>query len=95
MPASIAVKDGRELTFLRVFHHRGDRIDLNIVVIGRGAAGAETTILAAHQRPVGPERLLRFLKDAGFSSCETYSGYDRKPFDREASDNLLVVARKD
>jgi glycine/sarcosine N-methyltransferase len=95
MPASLAVQDGREVTFLRVFHHRGDRIDLNIVVIGRKNGEAETRVLTAHQRPVGPERILRFVRDAGFASCETFSGYDRKPFDRESSDNLLVVARKD
>jgi len=94
MPASVATRGGEEVTFLRVFHHRGDRIDLNIVVMSRKNGGVETRVLAAHQRPVGPERLSAYLESAGFSSVETFSGYDRKPFDPATSDNLLVVARK-
>ncbi|AJE04365.1 class I SAM-dependent methyltransferase [Geobacter pickeringii] len=94
MPAAVAEKEGRELTFLRVFHHRGDVIHLNIVVVTRDGAKAVTEILTARQRPVGPARLVEYVKTAGFTSWEATAGYSATPFDPASSDILTLVARK-
>ena len=94
MPAAVAEKDGRELTFLRVFHHRGDVIDLNIVAVTREGGKAVTEIFTAHQRPVGPARLMEFVEAAGFTSREATAGYSATPFDPLTSDILVLVARK-
>lgn len=93
MPASRGVKGGREVTFLRVFHHRGDVIDLHIVVM-TGDGGVETQVLTAHQRPLGFERLLQYVKDAGYIGWHAYGGYNLDPFDVRTSDNLVLVAHK-
>lgn len=94
MPASRGVKDGRELTFLRIFHHLGDVVRLHIVVMTRIGDKVETQVLKAAQRPVGFRLLEGFLRSAGFVRWEAFGGYDRRPFDPETSDNLLLVAEK-
>lgn len=94
MPAAVAEKDGRELTFLRVFHHRGDVIHLNIVVVTKEGGKAVTEVLTARQRPVGPERLMEYARSAGFSSLEAFAGYSTTPFDPASSDIITLVARK-
>ena len=94
MPAAVAQKDGRELTFLRVFHHRGDVIHLNIVVVTKEGGKAVTEVLTAYQRPVGSARLTEYALDAGFSSIEAFAGYSSTPFDPATSDILTLVARK-
>ena len=93
MPASVAEKEGREIAFLRVFHHRGDVIHLNIVVITRQDGRAETQVLTACQRPIGPARLMEFLHDAGFTSWVAQAGYGPETFDPQRSDQLVLVAR--
>jgi SAM-dependent methyltransferase len=91
MPAARASRDGREVTFLRVFHYKGEVIDLHIVVM-TGTGGVETQVLTALQRPVGFDQLTRFVKEAGFTGWEAYNGYDLTPFDPETSDKLILVA---
>jgi len=92
MPASARVVEGQEVTFLRVFHHRGEVIRLHIVIISRTGDLVDTKILTAHQRPVGPGRLVEWVRAAGFESVELFGGYDRRPFAPEASDQLVLVA---
>ncbi|MBP7866750.1 MAG: class I SAM-dependent methyltransferase [Acidobacteria bacterium] len=92
MPATASALDGHEVTFLRVFHHRGDRIDLNIVVVTREGERVQTRVLTAVQRPVGPGRLVGLAREAGFRRLETFAGYDRRPFDPESSDQLVLLA---
>jgi SAM-dependent methyltransferase len=94
MPASRGMLGMRDLTFLRVFSHDDEGIRLQIVVMERKEEGVETTVLTARQRPVGPELLLRYLKEAGFGQVECYADQRLNPFDAEASDNLWVVARR-
>lgn len=95
MPASRATRDGQEITFLRVFHHRGMVIDLHIVVMTGTGSDVETQVLTARQRPVGFDQLTGFVRSAGFTGWEAYSGYDLAPFDPETSDKLILVARTD
>ncbi len=92
MPAARATREGREVTFLRVFHHRGMVIDLHIVVMTGTAGAMETQVLTAWQRPVGFAQLAGFLREASFTGWDAYSGYDLAPFDPETSDKLILVA---
>ncbi len=92
MPASRASRDGQEVTFLRVFHHRGMVVDLHIVVMTGTGGGVETQVLTARQRPVGFSRLTGFVREAGFTGWDAYSGYNLAPFDPETSDKLILVA---
>lgn len=92
MPATARIVDGEEVTFLRVFHHRGEVIRLHIVIISRRGELVDTRILTAYQRPVGPARLLEWVRSAGFESIALYGGYDRRPFAPESSDQLVLVA---
>ncbi|MBI1921369.1 MAG: class I SAM-dependent methyltransferase [Geobacter sp.] len=94
MPASIAQSEGRDLTFLRVFHHLGDIIQLNIVVVTREGDAVDTQILRAEQRPIGHATILGYLKKAGFRNWFSYNGYSLGPFDPLNSDALLLIAEK-
>jgi glycine/sarcosine N-methyltransferase len=95
MPAAAAAVDGRDVTLLRVFHHRGEVVDLHLVAVARGEAGAETQIQTAAQRAVGPARLAEYARTAGFRTVETFAGYDRAPFDPAVSDQLVMVLNKE
>jgi SAM-dependent methyltransferase len=94
MPALAATVDGRDVTLLRVFHHRGEVIDLHLVALARREGGVDTQIQTAAQRPVGPDRLVEYARAAGFTQVERYAGYDLAPFDPAASDQLILVAAK-
>ena len=82
------------MTLLRVFHHRGEVIDLHLVAMARREGGVDTQIQTAAQRPVGPDRLVEYARNAGFAEVERYAGYDLAPFDPAASDQLIIVAAK-
>ena len=94
MPALSATVENRDVTLLRVFHHRGEVIDLHLVAMARREGGVETQIQTAAQRPVGPARLEEFARSAGFAQVERYAGYDLAPFDSAGSDQLVLVAAK-
>jgi SAM-dependent methyltransferase len=95
MPAVIVEVEGREVSILRVFHHRGPAIDLHLVSISRSAGGrTDTQVLTARQRPLGPERLADMAASAGFNELTRWGGYDGIPFDPMTSDQLVLVARK-
>jgi SAM-dependent methyltransferase len=94
MPAAAATVDGREVTLLRVFHHRGEAIHLHLVAVTRREGGVDTRIQTAVQRPVGPARLEEYARAAGFTEVERYAGYDLAPFDPAASDQLILVLAK-
>lgn len=94
MPATAARSQESDLTFVRVFHHLGDVIQLNIVVITREGDAVDTRILRAEQRPIGHATLLGYLKKAGFRNWFSYNGYSLGPFDPLNSDILLLIAEK-
>jgi len=95
MPAIILDIDGRSVTTLRVFHHHASVIDLHLVTVSRSDDGrAETQVLTAAQRPLGPDRLAGMAAAAGFEEAARWNGYDGRPFDPDRSDQLLLVARK-
>ena len=94
MPALAAKMDGRDVTLLRLFHHRGEVIDLHLVAMARREGGVDTQIQTAAQRPVGPDRLVEYARTAGFAEVERYAGYDLAPFDPVASEQLVLVAAK-
>ncbi len=92
MPAARATQDGREVTFLRVFHHRGTVIDLHIVAMTGTGDSVETQVLTARQRPIGSASLTDYVREAGFAAWEAYGGYDLAPFDPATSDKLILLA---
>lgn len=94
MPAVSVVVDGQETFLLRVFHHRGDVIDLNIAVLRKRPDGVDTSVVTARQRPVGPVRLAEFARAAGFGEIDLFGGYARPPFDARTSDQVVLVGRK-
>jgi SAM-dependent methyltransferase len=94
MPAVAATVEGRDVTLLRVFHHRGEVIDLHLVAMARREGGVDTQVQTAAQRPVGPDRLVEYARKAGFAEVERYAGYDLAPFEPAASDQLILVAAK-
>jgi SAM-dependent methyltransferase len=94
MPATAARSEGRDLTFLRVFHHLGEVIQLHIVVVTREGDAVDTQILRAEQRPIGMATLLGYIRKAGFRNWFSYNGYSLGPFDPLNSDVLLLIAEK-
>ncbi|HOT00136.1 MAG TPA: class I SAM-dependent methyltransferase [Acidobacteriota bacterium] len=94
-PAIIVELDGRPVTTLRVFHHHESVIDLHLVTVSRADDGrADTQVLTAAQRPLGPDSLAGMAAAAGFEEAARWNGYDGRPFDPGQSDQLLLVARK-
>lgn len=94
MPASRGMLGERDLTFLRVFYGDEEGVRLQIVVMERRGNEVDTTVLTARQRPVGPERLGRYLREAGFVRVEWYADQQQTPFDPERSNQVWIVAHK-
>lgn len=97
MPVVREVPEGTRV-FLRVIDYPapgGEFLGFDFVTMVRNSAGEWTC--AAHKAahtllPI--DMLSAELEAAGFDRMEAFGGHDRKPFDAEQDESVLVVARR-
>jgi D-alanyl-D-alanine dipeptidase len=86
--------DGSEYLFLRFFDFRDDLLGFNVITLTKTKGEWTMSSEASTHRALTREMLCGRLEKTGFEVCGVYGGYPAEPFDKLASDNLIVVARK-
>jgi glycine/sarcosine N-methyltransferase len=86
----------REWIFLRFYDFEpGGLITFNVITLYRSGQSEWTQKrISSPLYPLNRDELADALKEAGFNPAIFYGGMDGKPFDRESSSNLVVLARK-
>jgi glycine/sarcosine N-methyltransferase len=87
--------EDREILFLKVFRKTRRICDIDIIVLEKQAD--EWKKLETHARAWAVEQpeLEAMVNAAGFARLQFYGGYQPKPFDPAASQDLILVARKE
>lgn len=82
-----------ELLILKGVHRCGSRGYVELVVVPLGSPGKETSDSVCF---LGLEatNLERIASDAGATNVEVFGSYDRKPYRRDESVDLIIVAQK-
>jgi len=89
-------EDDREWIFLRFYDFDPDGlITFNMITLRRSGQSVWTQKLnSSRLYPLLRDELATALHQSGFRQVVCYGGMDGKPFDRETSNNLVVIARK-
>jgi SAM-dependent methyltransferase len=92
MPPQSYRDDGGEWIFVRFYDFEEMEVVFNMVRLRRTPEGWAQDVDATRLRPIFGDELALGLRDAGFGPVNLYGGYDRTPFDRDVSGDLLAVA---
>ena len=87
--------EDREILFLKVFRKTRRLCDIDIVVLEKQAGRWKKTETHARAWAMEQPELETFVTAAGFGRLQWYGGYEPKPFDPAASQDLILVARKE
>jgi len=92
-PRSI-VRDGTEYLFLRVYHFEPQHVAVTSITIWKNGEGWQRELGAGRLYPIDPDELVAWLTGAGFELAGRFGAYDGSPFDPDASEDHIVVARR-
>jgi SAM-dependent methyltransferase len=94
-PRFILARDDAEVTRLFVIDYVGDGARYTILdVLRRDGEGRLETWGIEYPRMRLRDDYERLLLEAGFDPVDFYGGYDFRPYDKETSGLLIIVARK-
>jgi len=89
----VGVTEKEKSTFIRFYDFGKDKTFFNILKLTRGDK-KEHSLLTTEIFPYKKVELTRLIKNAGFKKLEFYSGLNKKEFNRELSQDLVIAARK-
>ncbi len=85
---------GREWLFVRFYDFHAETLTFNMVRLRRDGAGWAQDVESTELRPIFREDLAAALAATGFESIAFFGGYDGAAFDKNASGDLIAVARR-
>jgi SAM-dependent methyltransferase len=91
----VAHKEGEEeWLFFRLMDFHPERLTFNLVTFHKEGGEWGYKVRATELRPIFKKEMEALLPLSGFEGVQFYGGYDFSPFDRERSEDLVVVARR-
>ncbi len=86
--------DDREVLFLKAFRKTGRKCDLDMVVLEKQAGEWKKLEFRGRAWTIEQPELEALATEVGFVRLQWYGGYEPKPFDPAASQDLILVGRK-
>lgn len=83
----------RDVVFLKVFDCSTDRVNVDVLQLERTAGVWQMKAGRGELFPVDDLALRRACEANGLSVVAAYEDHEETPFDRESSDNLILLAR--
>ncbi len=94
MPLQTHREGEREWLFFRFMDFHEATLTFNVVTLTRDGAAWRYRVGATELRPIFQRDLAAWLPAAGFKEARFWGGYDRAPFDPQASGDLVAAAER-
>ena len=95
MPLQTHRQGDEEWLFLRFVDFHEKTLTFNMVVLHRQVNSWGYAAESTELRPILKDELAKLLARAGFGTATFYGDYTFSPYERETSDDLIVVAQKE
>jgi ubiquinone/menaquinone biosynthesis C-methylase UbiE len=89
----VGVTEKENTTFIRFYDFEKSRTFFNLLKLTRGE-NKEHALLTTEIFPYRKNEIASLIKNAGFKKLEFYGGLNKKEFNRELSQDLVIAARK-
>jgi len=94
MPLQTYQQGEEEWLFFRFVDFHQETLTFNMVVLHRNGDVWDYAAEATELRPILSKDLKRLLERSGLTNVDFYGDYDQNPYQKDASGDLIVVARK-